>query len=74
MQEGRRGMEGEGSIGKGLIVGGTGMEEARQGRRKRGKEGERKRGLTTRRGICIVEFQIDFDRVQVGLRMRRTCT
>ena len=40
MQEGRRGMEGEGSIGKGLIVGGTGMEEARQGR----NEGARQRG------------------------------
>ena len=50
------------------------MEEARQGRRKRGKEGERKRGLTTRRGIRTEEFQIDFDRIQVGLRMRRTCT
>ena len=50
MQEGGREMEGGGPIGKGWMAGGTGIEEVRQGRRKRdredegGREGERTQG------------------------------
>ena len=51
MQEGGREMEGGGPIGKGWMAGGTGIEEVRQGRRKRDREDEGGReGERTRQG------------------------
>ena len=38
MQEDGRGMEGGGSIGKGWMAGGTGMEEMRQGRKEEARQ------------------------------------
>ena len=46
------------------------MKRGRGGRGKR--EGERKRGLTTRRGIRTVEFQPDLKTIQVGSKIQRT--
>ena len=52
-----------------------GMEEARQGRSMREKDGGReggKGGLTTRRGNHTVKFQPDFKTIPVGSKIRRT--
>ena len=46
------------------------MEEVRVGRKTRGKEGGSKRGLTTRRAIRTVEFQSDFETIQVGSKIQ----
>ena len=68
-------MERGGLTRKGWIAGGIGMEEARQGRSMREKDGGReggKGGLTTRRGNHTVKFQPDFKTIPVGSKMRRT--
>ena len=43
MKEGGRGMEGVGSIRKGWMAGGTGMEEVRQGMREEARRSGRRR-------------------------------
>ena len=45
---------------KGGMACGIGMEEGRQGRKRQGWEGGRKRGRTTRRRIHTVEVHPDF--------------
>ena len=72
-------MERGGSIRKGWIAGGIGMEEARQGWKKRGKgrgrkggeAGGREEGLTAGPGNHTVEFQPGFKTMQVWSNIRR---